>query len=49
MQRPRPLPEGTEMLWQLPEMVSSLQKELFFYPPEEVVPKKEHEVILILF
>ena len=44
MQRQGNLPGGTEMLWQLPEMVHSLQKELFFYQPEEMMPKKQHKV-----
>ena len=35
------------MLWQLPEMVSSLQKDIFFFEPEEIITKKEHKVGLI--
>ena len=46
MQRPRKIAGGIEMLWQLPEMVHSLQKELFFYPPEEMVPKKQQQVLI---
>ena len=38
-----------EMLWQLPEMVHSLQKEVFFYPPEEMVPKKQQQVLIFLW
>ena len=47
MKRPRHLPGGIEMLWQLPEMVHSLQKELFFYPPEEMVPKNHNQVLKV--
>ena len=45
MQRPRPTAGGIEMLWQLPEIVHSLQKELFFYPPEKLMPEKQHQVL----
>ena len=47
MQRPRHLPGGIEMLWQLPEMVHSLQKELFFYQPDKMVPEKQYQVLKI--
>ena len=36
--------DKSQMLWQLPEMVSSLQKDVFFFEPEEMVTKKEHKV-----
>ena len=48
MQRPRDTRGGTEMLWQLPEMVHSLQKELYFYLPEEMVSKKRYQVFKFL-
>ena len=41
IQRPRILPTGIEMLCQLPEMVSSLRKEIFFYEPEKTVTMKQ--------
>ena len=48
MQRPRPTAGGIEMLWQLPEIVHSLQKELYFYPPEKTVPEKQYQVLKII-
>ena len=39
MKRPRPTAGGIEMLWQLPEIIHSLQKELFFYP---ICPKRKN-------
>ena len=45
MQKQRKLPTGeSQWLWQLPEMVSSLQKDVFFFQPEEMVTKKEYKV-----
>ena len=44
IQRPRVLPTGIEMLCQLPEMVSSLRKEIFFFEPEKTVTLKQHHV-----
>ena len=44
IQRPRELPTGIEMLCQLPEMVSSLRKEVFFFEPEKTVTLKEYHV-----
>ena len=38
------LPTGIEMLCQLPEMVSSLTKEIFFYEPEKAVTLNQHHV-----
>ena len=40
IQRQRHLPGCIEMLWQLPKIVHSLQKQLIFYPPEDTVREK---------
>ena len=44
IQRPRILPTGIEMLCQLPEMVSSLRKEIFFFEPEKTVTLIQYQV-----
>ena len=46
IQRPRELPTGIEMLCQLPEMVSSLSKEIFFFEPEKTVTLNQYQVSL---
>ena len=47
MQRPRMLPGALQpqMLYQLPEMVSSLRKDVYFFQPEETVSLQEFEVL----
>lgn len=49
MQRPRMLPGALQpqMLHQLPEMVSSLQKDVYFFKPEETVTMQEFQVTII--
>ena len=47
LQRPRTLPgrSAPTMLYQLPEMVSSLRKDVYFFQPEETVSLQEFEVL----
>ena len=49
MQRPRMLPGALQpqMLYQLPEMVSSLRKDVYFFKPEETVSLQKFQVIII--
>ena len=44
MQRAEMGASGLKMLWQLPEMVSSLQKDVFFFQPEEMITQNEYKV-----